>query len=205
MSATADTPVLRLKGVNKRFGGVVAANDVDLDLPPGIITTLVGPNGAGKTTLFNLITGNLQARLRPDRAARAIARRRRSAQRRAARHRALVPGPAAVRADERVRERAERDGALGAAVAAGRARRRARAAREGRRDARHGRPHRLARRARDRSRLRRAEIPLARAHSRHRRLALAARRAGLRPRSGLLRPLRRSWCAGASPTASRSA
>src|SRR5207253_2261616 len=54
-----DTPVLRLKGVNKRFGGVVAANDVDLDLPPGIITTLVGPNGAGKTTLFNLITGNL--------------------------------------------------------------------------------------------------------------------------------------------------
>jgi branched-chain amino acid transport system ATP-binding protein len=55
-------PVLSLKGVNKRFGGVVAANDVDLDLPPGMITTLVGPNGAGKTTLFNLITGNL----RPD-------------------------------------------------------------------------------------------------------------------------------------------
>ena len=55
-------PVLRLKGVNKRFGGVVAANDVDLDLPPGMITTLVGPNGAGNTTLFNLITGNL----RPD-------------------------------------------------------------------------------------------------------------------------------------------
>jgi ABC-type branched-subunit amino acid transport system ATPase component len=55
-------PVLSLRGVNKRFGGVVAANNVDLDLPPGIITTLVGPNGAGKTTLFNLITGNL----RPD-------------------------------------------------------------------------------------------------------------------------------------------
>jgi branched-chain amino acid transport system permease protein len=62
MNATADTPVLRLKGVNKRFGGVVAANDVDLDLPPGIITTLVGPNGAGKTTLFNLLTGAV----RPD-------------------------------------------------------------------------------------------------------------------------------------------
>jgi branched-chain amino acid transport system ATP-binding protein len=59
---SSDTPVLRLKGVNKRFGGVVAANDVDLDLPSGIVTALVGPNGAGKTTLFNLITGNL----RPD-------------------------------------------------------------------------------------------------------------------------------------------
>jgi branched-chain amino acid transport system ATP-binding protein len=56
----SDAPVLRLKGVNKRFGGVVAANDVDLDLPPGIVTALVGPNGAGKTTLFNLITGNLK-------------------------------------------------------------------------------------------------------------------------------------------------
>jgi ABC-type branched-subunit amino acid transport system ATPase component len=53
-------PVLSLKGVNKRFGGVVAANDVDLDLPPGLVTTIVGPNGAGKTTLFNLITGNLK-------------------------------------------------------------------------------------------------------------------------------------------------
>jgi len=56
----SDTPVLSLKGVNKRFGGVVAASDVDLDLPPGIVTALVGPNGAGKTTLFNLITGNLK-------------------------------------------------------------------------------------------------------------------------------------------------
>ena len=54
------TPVLRLKSVNKRFGGVVAAADVDLDLPPGMVTALVGPNGAGKTTLFNLVTGNLK-------------------------------------------------------------------------------------------------------------------------------------------------
>jgi len=63
MTARADSaPVLRLRGVNKRFGGVVAASDVDLDLPGGLVTALVGPNGAGKTTLFNLITGNL----RPD-------------------------------------------------------------------------------------------------------------------------------------------
>ena len=59
---SAGEPVLRLRGVSKRFGGVVAANAVDLDLSPGIVTALVGPNGAGKTTLFNLITGNL----RPD-------------------------------------------------------------------------------------------------------------------------------------------
>ena len=69
-------PVLRLKGVNKRFGGVVAANDVDLDLPPGIITTLVGPNGAGKTTLFNLITGNLKPDSGEIDVARAVARLR---------------------------------------------------------------------------------------------------------------------------------
>jgi len=60
--APGGASVLSLRGVNKRFGGVVAANEVNLELPPGIVTALVGPNGAGKTTLFNLITGNL----RPD-------------------------------------------------------------------------------------------------------------------------------------------
>jgi branched-chain amino acid transport system ATP-binding protein len=50
--------VLRLVGVTKRFGGITAADAVDLTLLPGIVTTLVGPNGAGKTTLFNVITGN---------------------------------------------------------------------------------------------------------------------------------------------------
>jgi branched-chain amino acid transport system ATP-binding protein len=57
--APAHDAVLSLRGVNKRFGGVVAANEVNLDLLPGMVTALVGPNGAGKTTLFNLITGNL--------------------------------------------------------------------------------------------------------------------------------------------------
>jgi len=50
---------LSVRGLDKRFGGIAAVQQVDLDLREGVTTALVGPNGAGKTTLFNLITGNI--------------------------------------------------------------------------------------------------------------------------------------------------
>ncbi|MBA7483979.1 Lipopolysaccharide export system ATP-binding protein LptB [subsurface metagenome] len=50
--------LLELREVTKRFGGLVAVDNVDLDIEEGEIRAIIGPNGAGKTTLFNLITGN---------------------------------------------------------------------------------------------------------------------------------------------------
>jgi branched-chain amino acid transport system ATP-binding protein len=50
-------PILRLRGVGRRFGGVHAVSDVDLEVRPGERRAILGPNGAGKTTLFNLISG----------------------------------------------------------------------------------------------------------------------------------------------------
>ena len=48
--------LLSVEHVTRRFGGVVAVDDVSLDVAEGEIVGLIGPNGAGKTTLFNLIT-----------------------------------------------------------------------------------------------------------------------------------------------------
>jgi branched-chain amino acid transport system ATP-binding protein len=53
----AAEPILRLRGVGRRFGGVHAVSDVDLEVGPGERRAILGPNGAGKTTLFNLISG----------------------------------------------------------------------------------------------------------------------------------------------------
>jgi ABC-type branched-subunit amino acid transport system ATPase component len=53
-------PILEIRGVTKRFGGVTAVNRCSLSLLPGKIYGLIGPNGSGKTTLFNCITGLLR-------------------------------------------------------------------------------------------------------------------------------------------------
>ena len=50
-------PILQLRGIGRRFGGVVAVSDVDLTVGAGERRAILGPNGAGKTTLFNLISG----------------------------------------------------------------------------------------------------------------------------------------------------
>jgi branched-chain amino acid transport system ATP-binding protein len=52
-------PILQLRGVGRRFGGLDAVSDVDLDVAPGERRAILGPNGAGKTTLFNLIAGDI--------------------------------------------------------------------------------------------------------------------------------------------------
>ena len=52
-------PILRLRGVGRRFGGVHAVRDVNLEIRARERRAILGPNGAGKTTLFNLISGEL--------------------------------------------------------------------------------------------------------------------------------------------------
>jgi branched-chain amino acid transport system ATP-binding protein len=59
VEANEARPILRLRGVGRRFGGLHAVREVTLDVAPGERRGILGPNGAGKTTLFNVIAGDM--------------------------------------------------------------------------------------------------------------------------------------------------
>ena len=60
-NGSAEEPVLEVRGLTRRFGGITAVDDVTFALAPHQILGLIGPNGAGKTTIFDLISGLLPA------------------------------------------------------------------------------------------------------------------------------------------------
>jgi branched-chain amino acid transport system ATP-binding protein len=58
---TAAPAILSAEDVSKEFGGLIAVNEVSIDIPTRAIVSIIGPNGAGKTTFFNMLTGLYKA------------------------------------------------------------------------------------------------------------------------------------------------
>ena len=100
-AASMSAPILALEKISKRFGAIVAAEAIDLELADGEALGIIGPNGAGKTTLFAIISGTLA----PDSGRVLYAGRDITglppARRCAMGDRAVVPNSAAVRRHER--------------------------------------------------------------------------------------------------------
>jgi branched-chain amino acid transport system ATP-binding protein len=59
MSSNREETILSTDKITKKFGGLTAVNEVDVEIERGAVKTIIGPNGSGKTTFFNLITGVL--------------------------------------------------------------------------------------------------------------------------------------------------
>ena len=55
----AETPLVHVEGLTKRFGSLIAVNDVSFSLRPGYVTAMIGPNGAGKSTVIGMLAGTL--------------------------------------------------------------------------------------------------------------------------------------------------
>lgn len=60
LTRTETAPVLEIRDLTQRFGGLTAVNNFNIQLMPGQLIGLIGPNGAGKTTVFNLVSGFYQ-------------------------------------------------------------------------------------------------------------------------------------------------
>ena len=89
-------PVLSVRALEKRFGAVVAADALTLDIAADQKISLIGANGAGKTTFVNMVTGYLKARQRHDPARRNRHRQALAAKRSPAWHLPLLPDSAVV-------------------------------------------------------------------------------------------------------------